>query len=758
MSSNLIQKVLGAGLRPSPGPVIAIFASFWCVFNGTSIKETSLAICFLFFQTAIGTTVLAFARTSPLTSTGKIAIGFAFGALLVTLVDQLIINTGLPSRVSTIILVIFGTLCSRRLRILSADPNTAHDWRLVLLSPVAVVFGLAVFDKFQVIATIPLLAALVVSYLKPNRHNSCLSRKLALIGVVSFSLVVSLSKLESKSTAPWFLHQLFAGSDDQVFSQSIGWSLANYGLGEYPSAIGTSIRYHWFSLAWSGFIERFANAQPFATSLYIVPTVAFIMIFLAFVQLALLLTKSSFASVLSALVLLATSSTIEPYRFINVTNISNLVPYMWVTVLAILLYALADGSLKAPYLVLPLLQGAILLAKSPYGVIALIASTFTLLYHYLVSKKSGLGLLIALWLTSTFLFLMFLYPHPWEQRSFKLENTFNGVTSDRPLHLFITLATFLTVILGGLAGLFITLRNRRSHAQNALFVFMCAGVLCGYLRFMLSGGSAEHYFLNVSFFCLAPIVGIGVADSLQQLKSTDFRWLGVVACSSSFLMMLEFRIHIVSEWVGSQLIWSFLPLTTAIAFTVLSLFIKRPRRGRIPSRFAYVVLAVVLGFSISNYLSQMAPSTPLTKSGAFVSPEELEALSWLRSNSKKGAVIATNQGLCADEYTCQIDQSRFLISAFSQRRVLIEGPRFVVGGFPYPNWVKDRISLSLRFHATPNSKDLRTLRDFGVAWFYDFHPSASDALPDRRWMEYGSIRFKNRSVTIVELNQNDGLD
>jgi len=154
----------------------------------------------------------------------------------------------------------------------------------------------------------------------------------------------------------------------------------------------------------------------------------------------------------------------------------------------------------------------------------------------------------------------------------------------------------------------------------------------------------------------------------------------------------------------------------------------------------------------------MAPSTPLTKSGAFVSPEELEALSWLRSNSKKGAVIATNQGLCADEYTCQIDQSRFLISAFSQRRVLIEGPRFVVGGFPYPNWVKDRISLSLRFHATPNSKDLRTLRDFGVAWFYDFHPSASDALPDRRWMEYGSIRFKNRSVTIVELNQNDGLD
>lgn len=758
MSSNLTQKVLRAGLRPSPGPVIAVFASFWCVFSGTSIKETSLAIVFLFFQTAIGTTVFTFARTLPLTSTGKIAIGFAFGALLVTVVDQLIINSGLPGRVSTILLVIFGTLCSRRLRIFTADPNTTHDWRLVLLSPAAVVFGLSVLDKFYVIATIPLFAGLLVSYLKPNRHDSRLTRKLALIGVVSFSLVVSLSKLKTKSTAPWFLHQLFAGSDDQVFSQSIGWSLANFGLSEYPSAIGTSIRYHWFSLAWSGFIERFANAQPFATSLYIVPTVSFIMIFLAFVQLALLLTKSSLASVSSALVLLATSSTIEPYRFINVTNISNLVPYMWVTVLAILLYALADGSLRAPYLVLPLLQGAILLAKSPYGVITLIASTLALFFHYLVSKKSGLGLLIALWFTSTFLFLMFLYPHPWEQRSFKLENTFNGVTSDRPLHLFITLATFLTVILGGIAGLFIALRNRRSHAQNALFIFMCAGVLCGYLRFLLSGGSAEYYFLNVAFFCLAPMVGIGVADSLEQLTSSDLRWLGVFACSSSFLVMLEFRIRIVSEWVGSQLIWSFLPLTMAIAFTGLSLIIKRLRRERMPSRFAYVVLAVVLGTSISSYLSQMAPSTPPTNSGVFVSPEELEALSWLRNNSKEGAIVATNQSLCVDEYTCQIDQSRFIISAFSQRRVLIEGPRFVVGGYPYPDWVKARISLSLRFHATPNSKDLRTLRDFGVAWFYDFHPSASDALQDRRWMEYGSIRFKNSSVTIVELDQGAGLD
>lgn len=753
MSANRFWSSPFAGLRPSPAKVIFAFVGYWSLLNGTGVKETSLAICFLYLQTAIGTTVSTFTHSLQLTRTGELAIGFGFGALLVTIVDQIIINLGIPTQLSSILLITFGLLCRNRLKLLASKQITTHDWRLVLLSPAAVVFGLSVSDKWHVIATILLFAALSFSYWNPIKNDARNCRKLAVLGVVSFSLVASISKLVSRSSGPWFLRQLFTGSDDQIFSQSIGWSLANFGIGEYPSAIGISIRYHWFSLAWSGLIERFSSAQPFATSLHIVPTVIFIMVLLAFVQLVLLLAKSAPASLWSAFVLFVTASTIEPYRFISVINISNLVPYLWVTTLAILLYALANGSLRMPYLVLPIFQGAILLAKSPFGVVTIVAASSAIIFIHFVSKKRSLSLLLLIWTFSVLIFLVFLYPYPWEQRSFQFGNTFNGVSSDRPLHLVITLAVFLIIVSSGVAGLFIMSRRRTSHAQIALLTFLGTGVACGYFRFLLSGGSAELYFLNVTFFCIAPIIGTGIAYTTENLPTSDLRRLSCVLALSFLLMTLEFHTHWFSERVGSQLVWSFFAPTITVAITGLLMPTRQFHQGRMSYLIACITLVVTVGTTFSTYLSQMSSSVLPSTSEELVSPDELQALSWLRSNSAIGDVVATNQGLCEDEYACQIDQSRFLISAFSQRRVLIEGPRFVVGGSPYPDWVKERISLCLRFHATPNSEDFRALRNFGVEWFYDFHPSSGKVLDGQRWTEFGVIRYKNDSVTIIELNQ-----
>lgn len=753
MSANKFWSRPVGGLRPSPAAVIFAFVGYWCLLNGSGVKETSLAICFLYLQTAIGATVCTFTQNLPLTRTGELAIGFSVGALFVTIIDQVIINSGIPTQLSSILLVIVGLLCRSRLKLFASEQTTIHDWRLVLLSPAAVVFGMSVADKWHVIATILLFAALSVSYLNPIKHDARNCRTLAVLGIVSFSLVAALSRYVSRSSGPWFLRQLFTGSDDQVFSQSIGWSLANFGIGEYPSAIGISIRYHWFSLAWSGLIERFSSAQPFATSLHIIPTVTFIMVFLAFVQLVLLLANSLPASLWSAFVLFVTASIIEPYRFISVINISNLVPYLWVATLAILLYALAHGALRMPYVVLPIFQGAILLAKSPFGVVALIAASSAIILIHFVSDRRRLSLLLLIWSFSVLIFLAFLYPHPWEQRSFQFGNTFNGVSSDRPLHFAITFAAFLIIVSSGIAGLLTMSRRKRSHAQIALLTFLCTGVACGYSRFLLSGGSAELYFLNIAFFCLAPLIGTGIAYLTEHFPTSDLRRLSLVAAFSFLLMTLEFHTHWLSERVGSQLVWSFFAPAITVAITGLLLPARRFHQGRISYLIACITLLVTVGTSFATYVSQMSSSTLPSTSEEFVSPDELQALSWLRSNSAKGDVIATNQGLCEDEYTCQIDQSRFLISAFSQRRVLIEGPRFVVGGSPYPDWVKERISLCLRFHTTPNSKDFKTLRNLGVDWFYDFHPSSGKVLEDQRWAEFGVIRYTNGSVTIIELKQ-----
>jgi pantetheine-phosphate adenylyltransferase len=81
---------------------------------------------------------------------------------------------------------------------------------------------------------------------------------------------------------------------------------------------------------------------------------------------------------------------------------------------------------------------------------------------------------------------------------------------------------------------------------------------------------------------------------------------------------------------------------------------------------------------------------------SIASDTDIRALNWLRENSGDNDVVATNRLLCREGVDCGFDDSSYLISAISQRRVLVEGPRFVIGGRPYPQWTEERIALLQR--------------------------------------------------------------
>lgn len=165
----------------------------------------------------------------------------------------------------------------------------------------------------------------------------------------------------------------------------------------------------------------------------------------------------------------------------------------------------------------------------------------------------------------------------------------------------------------------------------------------------------------------------------------------------------------------------------------------------------FVVSTVVMSFSRYVYLA----SRPLeyVSTTEVASNEDVAALEWLRKSSSPVDIVATNRYLCTTPEPCNYDDSSFLISAVARRRVFVEGPRFVIGGRPYPQWMTNRISLSTRFADSPTIGDLEALRDAGVSWFVlDERFLTSGVFNQSDWTNLGSIRYRRGGVVIVELS------
>ena len=123
-----------------------------------------------------------------------------------------------------------------------------------------------------------------------------------------------------------------------------------------------------------------------------------------------------------------------------------------------------------------------------------------------------------------------------------------------------------------------------------------------------------------------------------------------------------------------------------------------------------------------------------------------EALAWLQKNSERDDIVATNRFCISSESKCTAKW--FLVSALSQRRMLIEG------GYWYedpPEKIKDRVNFSRNFGEEPTYLGLDWLRKNGVSWVFVDYAAQSSGL--RSWEPFGTTMFSNDVASIVKLSQ-----
>lgn len=148
----------------------------------------------------------------------------------------------------------------------------------------------------------------------------------------------------------------------------------------------------------------------------------------------------------------------------------------------------------------------------------------------------------------------------------------------------------------------------------------------------------------------------------------------------------------------------------------------------------------------------VSAATPLA-----VSRDQISAARWIRDHSDVDDLVMTNRHCVAPSPPRRCDSRRFVVAAFSERQLLLEGwsgsARATAlapkgrDSITIDYWKPDLLRLNDGFIEQPDAAALRRLQDLGVRWVFVDHtrPYAATLAP------YAIPRLRNAGVDVYEI-------
>jgi hypothetical protein len=338
--------------------------------------------------------------------------------------------------------------------------------------------------------------------------------------------------------------------------------------------------------------------------------------------------------------------------------------------------------------------------------------------------------------------------------------------------------TSLYLVLPIVAVLFFFLRNRQPHPQ--LLIFVLPAIPLVLITALFGGADASGYFVLASL----GVLNIAFIVFLSKYFS-DFNWrvrenqqLAVFAFTAGLLGLLTHRLIayfnggtaneilirsiLQSHWVGALLL-------SVISF---GLFRLGKARNKHPFLILFLVAEIMSFASIEvlllDRLTKGPELTAAESTTAIGSTDEIAVGRWLRTNTEKSSLIATNHfcgPACSGADWFENDYLRlnntyifpesptgygtfnFILSNYAERRFLIEGARFLlVNGMPRED-VRSRMNAVLAFANEPSDASLSSLQNFGVDYFVIDKQSTTK----RDWGVAASRLYENDTFIVLEL-------
>jgi len=660
-----------------------------------------------------------------------------------------------------------------RFRYEESPQDTSEDFFQAEWLISTMVFGLSIFYNNFIFFFFCLIIAITIGRKKLIYEKLIRTNKKGknVLFWVTFYLGLIVSRMVGGYRQPFFglMTPLFRGSDDQIFSEQMAHSLVNFGLHENTAAIGSEVKYHWLSLGWSGLISEITRAEPFVVTLHVIPVISYLMLSILVAYFVSTVTKVLSVSILVTVTLFGFQIMGTQIGFIEVLNTSNIFPFIWFFALLIALRDSYEVFNARMMVLVALLAMFCSLGKAPYALAIAVGSSFAFASHYFKHRSISMQTLLIQCSVGFPMLIVYKIFIRGETYGSAFSFDWKSLLASFPSPLFIgnpnivgfliSVTTLLSIAL--IPAIFLYCQKKH-HNESHEFKYLMSGVIfVGVFSIVINAGGSTIYFLSAAVF--ATILSSAYAlDLLFKSNASRVRYLILSMALLGPISTLVIRLAKSKSFIFRE--YGYLSgigiLIQVGVPCCLVLLVGRIRPGGNSGKklFWITVACCTLFFAVSSVVTErfydQFGATNIADSNA--PKDEIEALKWLRVNTQRNDVFVTNRMLCKSSFTCDNSDintgSSHLISAFSERRVVIEGPRFLapspyVNANRYPEWIRKRVADSLQFVDSPSKKNYLTILNYGTSFAYVLKGQTLN----RTWTPWASVVYENETVVILKL-------
>jgi hypothetical protein len=714
-----------------------------------------------------------------------LSIGSVLGIISSTIADQIFVNLQLPKigwLVSILVIVIAFVICQLRNTIVFATILWQRELTRSLL-PIAAIATMAIGTEFFWLfpSGVLFVLAAFVSMIRTHRLSNTAIRLLIVSAVVAGALMII-----NRPDVWWFLEE-----GDFPYLQALSHSLAERGITDGFLVSGTAIKYHWFTYAWIGLVERASNAAVFLVLTKVAPSVVVFLITglsWSFIE---RYSQNRLRTFMATLVIMNASS--YPL-WVYGTKITHLISpsHFFATAIlfasVILIFYITQNHIRQATCVVLMMTTATMLSKAAHGTIFVSAVCFVTVAQFILKstgskiKLKEVTACIGSALLTHFLFFSGTeYDHTLKLR---LSDFFWQVQNDaRALHdqIIDIIGIFVVISLICLPALLAVVSFSQTGVKKIQIdnLFNIGSLVSGsVLSVSLIGVYGFNLYFVYAAISISTLIGFAIISNSSLPKLTNLNWAGLMVvgiglCFVSFLIpslnsgsrnaivIRSMRVYAPSGLIVFAMIYILISSATRHQSSFKRLF-----------KLVIIVSSMAVTFSVYNWY-RIVPEKhdEWRRNGAtyFASPNLETTSSWLNKNSSADDIFASNFGwpkLLDDEVrffkepcksihlkTEQTEKCRrssnSLLLAYVHRRAWLQATYY--HSLVVSTEVNRRQTATLGFVSAPTQGHLKQMLDDGVDWFV-VDRSTTDLIS---WAPFATIRYENDSFFVLELSNSD---
>ena len=712
-----------------------------------------------------------------------LSIGGVFGIVTSTIFDQIFVNLRLPRigwLVPLLITLVVFRIVQKNQTVVLPKIQTEQALTKIILPILAISAASLGTEWFWLFPSGVLFCLAAFFSIAPTQTYSRIATRLTNLAAVIAGVIM----IANRPKIWWFLYD-----SDYAFLQGLSRSLADWGLNDYFLLSGIQTKYHWFTYAWIGLVDRSSMAATFFVLTRIAPVVFVVLITGVIWSLINRYSITRLRTFASTLVVMTASSYALWGGGTKITFLASPSQFYTFAILLTTVYLLLETSknqVKYSVVVLTVLSGATILSKTMHGVVFISAILFGIFIQLLiktqVSRTTTVSCLFCI--ASSLMTYWILVSNSEAQAvfEFRFSDFFWQLQGDARLlpDKYIDVIGFLTVVSFLALPLLLVIRSTLQLKLSKLglkellgFGSLLAGAC---LALSILGAFGENLYFLQAAVVMSSVLGFASFSedksrlALNTRNTFIFILIGVFLCIASY--------QIPNRNSGSQdaiIIRSMRVYTPTLIILISAVGVllvnslRRRSNFEALSKLIIVTAAMFVTFAATNWLE----TTPrkyneFDRNGqSYLATENLdETAVWVNENTNKNEIVASNFGWPKmaegdiESYrspclavrnkdiaveTCKRTNNALLV-AYMHRRTWLQATSIHYTGFT-PEMDK-RQTTTLGFAAEPNAKHLQQMKSDGVTWCV-----VDRSTTDRtNWEPYATVRYTNDSFYVLELN------